>query len=254
MKVVILAGGLGTRISEESRFRPKPLIEIGGMPILWHVMKIFYHQGFNEFIICAGYKSESIKRFFQEYALSRSDIEIDFNKGVTKYLNSKTENWKVTVIDTGLHSMTGGRIGRIKEYLDDETFMMTYGDGVSDVDINTLIRFHKKNNATATLTSVVPPGRFGELIVENDQVKSFQEKPASSSLINGGFFVLEPEIFSLIRSDEEIWEQYPLETLANQDKLFAFKHEGFWHPMDTMKDREYLDSAINNKTAPWISW
>ena len=227
MKVVILAGGFGTRISEESKFRPKPLIEIGGMPILWHVMKIFYHQGFSDFIICGGYKSESIKKFFLDYALTQSDVSIDFKKGDTQYFNNKTENWKVTIVDTGLNTMTGGRLGRIKEYLDNQTFMMTYGDGLSNIDLAKLVKFHKKNKAIATLTRVKPPGRFGELIVDGDKIKSFEEKPESSNSINGGFFVLEPDVFSLIRDDDEIWEQYPLETLANEGKLFGYFNATF---------------------------
>ena len=253
MKVVILAGGLGTRILEESQFKPKPMINIGDVPILWHVMKIFYHQGYNDFIICAGYKPDHIKHFFKNYALSKSDVCIDFSNNKFELINNKSEKWKVTVVDTGINTMTGGRLKRVSEYIDD-TFFMTYGDGVGDVDLNKLLKFHKENNFKATLTSVNQPGRFGELELDNHLVKSFKEKPKSDSQINAGFFVLEPSVFDYIKGDDEIWERSPLENLAKEKSLGAYFHKGFWFPMDSLKDKKYLQDLILSNKAPWITW
>ena len=257
MKVVILAGGLGTRISEESHLRPKPMIEIGGMPILWHVMKIYSYYGFNEFIICCGYKGYMIKEYFADYYLHRSDITFDFSNNNKMIIhNNVTEPWKVTLVETGVNTMTGGRIKRIRDYVGDNRFMMTYGDGVADIDINQLIEFHERNGKLATLTAIQPGGRFGVIdIGEKDSVQSFAEKAKEvGSWINTGFMVLEPEVFDYIDGDNTIFERGPMEILANQDDLMAYKHNGFWQCMDTQRDKQKLENLWSNGSAPWRKW
>lgn len=257
MKVVLLAGGFGTRISEESQLIPKPMIEIGEKPILWHIMKLYSYYGFNEFIICCGYKQHIIKEWFANYYLHNSDITLDFkSKNSMTTHNNAAEPWKVTLIDTGLNTMTGGRIKRIQEYIGNETFMLTYGDGVADIDINALIRFHQNNGRLATLTAVQPPGRFGLANINtNNEVLSFTEKPVGDgSWINGGFFVLEPQIFNYIDGDQTIWEREPMESLASQNQLMAYKHYGFWRPMDTLRDKNILENLWDSGQAPWKTW
>ena len=257
MKVVILAGGYGTRISEESHLKPKPMLEIGGKPILWHIMKEYSARGFNEFIICAGYKQNIIKEWFADYYLYNSDVSFDFSKGgEMKVINNVSEPWKVTIIDTGLDTMTGGRIKRVKEYIGNETFMVTYGDGVSDVDMNALLNFHYKERKIATLTSVSIGERFGRLeISENSDIVSFREKSASdASRINGGYMVLEPAVFDYIEGDSTVFEEKPLVTLANQNQLKAYRHTGFWQCMDTLRDKEKLEKMWNEGNAPWKVW
>lgn len=257
MKVVILAGGLGTRLSEETDLKPKPMVEIGGRPILWHIMKIYSAHGFNEFIICCGYKGYMIKEYFANYFLHQADITVDIGKNSVEIHRSAAEPWKVTLVDTGLSTMTGGRIKRIQEYIGDNTFMLTYGDGVSNVNIKELLAFHKKNGKLATVTAVQPSGRFGALHL-NDQylVESFMEKPKSDGAwINGGYFVLEPGIFEYItEGDSSIWERTPLENLSDSHELMAFKHTGFWRPMDTLRDRIELDNMWKNGKAYWKIW
>jgi len=256
MKIVILAGGLGTRISEESHLRPKPMIEIGGLPILWHIMKTYSHYGFNEFIICAGYKQNYIKDFFANYYLNNTDVTFDFSQGqrMTEHV-SKREAWKVTVVDTGLNTMTGGRIRRIKEYIGNETFMLTYGDGVANVNIKELLEFHYSKKKQATLTAVKPEGRFGFLEINTDIVKSFREKDQQDiGFINGGFMVLEPSVIDLIQDDLTIFEKEPLERLAESNELAAYKHLGFWQCMDTLRDKEKLENLWANNKAPWKIW
>jgi glucose-1-phosphate cytidylyltransferase len=257
MKVVILAGGLGTRISEESHLRPKPMIEIGGMPILWHVMKIYSYYGFNEFIICCGYKGYMIKEYFADYYLHRSDITFDFSDHNNMIIhNNVAEPWKVTLVDTGINTMTGGRIKRIKNYLGNNRFMMTYGDGVSDIDINKLIAYHEENHKLATLTAIQLGARFGVIDLDNkNTVKSFVEKPKEDGgWINAGFMVLEPEVFDFIEGDNTIFEKEPLETLANQNSLVAYKHNGFWQCMDTQRDKQKLEGLWEFEKAPWKKW
>jgi glucose-1-phosphate cytidylyltransferase len=256
MKVVILAGGLGTRISEESHLKPKPMIEIGNMPIMWHIMKWYSHYGFNEFIICCGYKQHVIKEFFANYYLHHSDITFDFSDSGRKIAHKESaENWKVTVVDTGLKTMTGGRIKRIKKYIGDESFMMTYGDGVSDVDLNALLQFHKKHGLKATLTGVQPEGRFGVLDLEGDRIQSFREKSRDDmGWINGGFMVLEPEVIDYIDGDNTMFERKPLELLADEGQLACYKHKGFWQCMDTLRDKEKLEALISMNKAPWMVW
>ncbi|MBY9077518.1 glucose-1-phosphate cytidylyltransferase [Paenibacillus sp. HN-1] len=257
MKVVILAGGYGTRISEESHLRPKPMIEIGQRPILWHIMKQYSHHGFNDFVICLGYKGFYIKEYFAHYFLHESDVTFDFrsdNQLVTH--NHTAEPWKVTLVNTGIDTMTGGRVKRIQEYIGNETFMLTYGDGVSNVDIKELVRHHKLHGRLATVTTVQPSGRFGALdITANNQVNGFQEKPkGDGSWINAGFFVLEPDVFKYISSDETVFEKEPLEQLASDGELMGFRHEGFWQPMDTLRDRNYLEELWKTNNAPWKTW
>lgn len=257
MKVVLLAGGLGTRLSEETDTKPKPMVEIGGKPILWHIMKLYSHYGFNEFVICAGYKSYSIKDYFYHYFMHSSDMTIDMRRNEIAYLHSHAEPWQVTIVDTGMTTMTGGRIKRIQEYVGDKAFMLTYGDGVSDIDIAKLIEHHKKNKKLATLTAVLPSGRFGALGIDSDDsISSFQEKPlGDGSWINGGFFVLEPGIFDYIREgDATIWERTPLENLASEKQLQAYRHKGFWKPMDTLRDKRELEGMWSSNTAPWKVW
>lgn len=257
MKVVILAGGLGTRISEESHLRPKPMIEIGGSPILWHIMKYYSSFGFDEFIICAGYKQYVIKEYFADYYLHRSDVTFDFsaeNKMIIH--NNVAEPWKVTIVDTGYATMTGGRIKRIEKYIGDETFMLTYGDGVSDVDLNALVDFHKKNGKLATITAIQPGGRFGVLDIDSDNtVNRFAEKAKEDGgWINAGFMVLEPEIIKYIDGDQTFFEKEPMERLAKDGKLAAYKHNGFWKCMDTLRDRDGLEELWNSNCAPWKKW
>ena len=256
MKAVILAGGLGTRISEETSFKPKPMIEIGGKPILWHIMKIYSHHGINEFIICCGYKGYVIKEYFANYFLHQSDITFDMTNNEMKIHQERAEPWKVTLIDTGENTMTGGRLKRVKEYLDnDEPFCLTYGDGVADINISQLIKFHNTHGKLATLTSVFPQARFGSIDIEKDKVKRFVEKPrGDGALINGGFFVLNTKIFNEIDGDNTIWEQEPLNNLANKGELMAFKHDGFWQPMDTLRDKNYLEELWSSNKAPWKLW
>jgi glucose-1-phosphate cytidylyltransferase len=256
MKVVLLAGGLGTRLSEETDLKPKPMVEIGGKPILWHIMKIYSSFGFNDFIICAGYKSYVIKEYFYHYYLHQSDVTFDLEHNTSSYHHSKAEPWKITIVDTGLATQTGGRIKRIQDYIDG-TFMLTYGDGVSDVDIRKLIDAHKKSGKAATLTAAQTAGRFGALDIGGDgKVGAFQEKPkGDGAWINGGYFVLEPEIFNYIKEgDATIFERSPLESLARDGKLNAFKHSGFWKPMDTLRDRTELEQMWASGTAPWKKW
>jgi len=257
MKVVILAGGFGTRLSEETHFKPKPMVEIGGKPILWHIMKIYSYYGFNEFVICLGYKGYAIKEYFAQYFLYQSDVTFDFTKNYQQIIhNQKTEPWKVTLIDTGLNTMTGGRIKRIKDYINNETFMMTYGDGLGNVNISNLVDFHNKNKKLATVTSVQPSGRFGALnIDEFDVVNSFKEKPkGDGAWINGGFFVLEPGIFDYIEGDSTIWERNPLERLAQSSQLVAYKHNGFWKPMDTLRDKKEMEEMWDSGNPVWKLW
>ncbi len=258
MKVVILAGGLGTRISEESHLKPKPMIEIGGNPIMWHIMKYYSHFGYNDFIICCGYKGYVIKEYFADYYLHRSDITFDFsdeNKMIIH--NNVAEPWKVTIIDTGVTTQTGARIKRVQKYLDGERFMLTYGDGVSDVDINALVKYHEERGKIATMTAIQPGGRFGVLdIGENNNIKRFTEKAKEDGgWINGGFMVLEPQIFDYLNDDPNlVFERAPLESVANDGQLSAFKHNGFWQCMDTMRDRIILNEMIENNNAPWMVW
>ena len=256
MKAVILAGGLGTRISEETALKPKPMVEIGGKPILWHIMKIYSHHGINEFIICCGYRGYVIKEYFANYFLHQSDITFDMTNNKMKIHQERAEPWKVTLIDTGENTMTGGRLKRVKEYLDnDETFCLTYGDGVADINISQLIKFHNTHGKLATLTSVFPQARFGSIDIEKDKVKRFVEKPrGDGALINGGFFVLNTKIFNEIDGDNTIWEQEPLNNLANKGELMAFKHDGFWQPMDTLRDKNYLEKLWSSNKAPWKLW
>ncbi|TVZ27519.1 glucose-1-phosphate cytidylyltransferase [Gillisia sp. Hel_I_86] len=256
MKVLILAGGLGSRLSEETGLKPKPMIEIGNKPILWHIMKTYSYYGFNDFIILLGYKGSMIKEYFSNYYLHNSDITFDFAENKTIYRKNKTEPWKVTLIDTGQDTMTGGRIKRAKEYIGHNTFMLTYGDGVSNININNLLNFHKAHGKILTITAVQPEGRFGSLITDNnDKVLKFTEKPkGDGKWINGGYFICEPEIMDYITDDNTIFENEPLRNLAKSGNAFSYKHFGFWKPMDTLRDKRQLDAFIKNKTAPWIKW
>lgn len=256
MKAVILAGGLGTRLSEETDIRPKPMVEIGGKPILWHIMKMYSHHGINEFVICCGYKGYYIKEYFANYFLHMSDITFDMSDNHMHVLKERAEPWKVTLVDTGEDSMTGGRLARVKEYIkNDESFCFTYGDGVSDLDIADTISFHNKHGKLATLTATYAPGRFGALDIEKDSVRSFEEKPkGDGNMINGGFFVLSPEVINLIDGDDCTWEQGPLKTLAKDGNLMAYEHKGFWQPMDTLRDKFYLEDLWNTNKAPWKKW
>lgn len=256
MKAVILAGGLGSRISEESVLRPKPMIEIGNRPILWHIMKMYSTHGVNEFIICLGYKGYMIKEFFTNFIRHGADMTVDTTTGDIQYHQNIVEPWKVTLVETGENSMTGGRLGRVRPYLEgEENFCFTYGDGVSDVDIAASIAFHKAHGARATMTAVAPSGRFGALKIEGDVIERFEEKPAGDNgLINGGFFVLQRNCLDLIKGDETIWEAEPLEMLASTGQLHAFRHPGFWHPMDTLRDKNHLQKLWESGTAPWKKW
>jgi glucose-1-phosphate cytidylyltransferase len=257
MKVVILAGGYGTRISEESHLKPKPMIEIGGRPILWHIMKTYSHYGFNDFIVCLGYKGYCIKEYFAHYFLHESDVTFDFRNTSERIIhNHSAEPWTVTLVNTGVETMTGGRVKQVRPYVGEEPFMLTYGDGVADVDIAGLVAYHKSHGKLATVTSIQPSGRFGALdLHESSQVKGFQEKPkGDGSWINGGFFVLEPEVFGYIDGDATIFERQPLEGLARDGQLVAYKHPGFWQPMDTMRDRDHLEDLWKTGSAPWKVW
>lgn len=258
MKAVILAGGLGTRISEETHLKPKPMIEIGGKPILWHIMKIYSSYGVNEFIICCGYKGYLIKEYFANYFLHTSDVTFDMPSNTMEVHQRYAEPWRVTLIDTGEQTLTGGRLKRVATYLkDDEAFCFTYGDGVSNVNIKELITFHQKNQVLATLTAVYPPGRFGALDIDpkNARIHSFKEKPrGDGGRINGGFFVLSPKVIELIKDDHTVWEAEPLETLAQSGQLAAFSHDGFWQPMDTLRDKNHLEELWQSGQAPWKMW
>jgi len=257
MKVILLAGGYGTRISEESHLKPKPMIEIGDMPILWHVMKSYSHFGYNDFVICCGYKAYMIKEYFANYFLHRSDVTFDFaNDNHITIHNNVAEPWKVTLVDTGLTTMTGGRVKRIKKFVGDEPFLLTYGDGVSDININDLIQYHKAHGKQATITAIQPGGRFGMLEIDSEgTIRSFKEKSIEDGgWVNGGFMVLEPEIFNLIEGDETILERYPLETLAEKGQLNAYKHFGFWQCMDTLRDKTHLEELWQSNKAPWKVW
>lgn len=255
MKVVLLAGGFGTRISEESEFKPKPMIEIGGMPILWHIMKQYSYFGHNEFVICAGYKQHVIKEWFADYFLHKTDVTFDFTKGNSLIIQDEhAEPWKVSVVDTGLNTMTGGRIKRIQKYIGDETFLMTYGDGVSNIDINKLIDFHKSHGKIATLTATDVNQRFGILDLEGTAVNAFKEKISDGSKINVGFMVLNSQIFDYIDGDETVFEKRPLESLAREGELQAFIHEGFWQCMDTKREKDLLEKLWDSGKAPWKVW
>jgi len=256
MKCVILAGGLGTRISEETALRPKPMIEIGGKPILWHIMKMYSYYGINEFVICLGYKGYVIKEYFANYFLHMSDVTFDMSTNQMTVHDRHAEPWKVTLVDTGDDSLTGGRLARVKDYVaNEDTFCFTYGDGVSDVNIAELIRFHQQHGKLATLTAVAPPGRFGALDIVDNQIKNFKEKPkGDGNLINGGFFVLSPKVIDLIDGDSCTWEQEPLEKLASSGELMAYQHDGFWQPMDTLRDKTHLEELWQANRAPWKSW
>jgi glucose-1-phosphate cytidylyltransferase len=253
MKVVILAGGVGTRISEESYLRPKPMIEIGGRPILWHIMKIYSAYGFHDFVICLGYRGYVIKEYFANYALHMSDIRFDIANNRMSVLQSSAEPWQVTLVDTGDLSMTGGRLKRVRDYLDDSLFCMTYGDGVADLDLRALVQFHQQQGTLATVTAVQPPGRFGALHLDGTRVIRFEEKP-TGAWINGGFFVMSPAVIDYIEDDATIWERGPLESLAQEGNLSVYKHVGFWHPMDTLRDKNYLEDLWNRSAAPWKKW
>ena len=255
MKAVILAGGYGTRISEETSNKPKPMIEIGNKPILWHILKIYSHFGINEFVICCGYKGYVIKEYFANYFLHTCDVTFDMKDNSIDIHSKHTEPWKITLVDTGENTMTGGRLKRVSEHVEDETFCFTYGDGVANVDIQKLIEFHKREKRKATLTAVNPPGRFGSLAFERGKVLSFKEKPkGDGSLINGGFFVLEPSVLDLISGDDCTWEDFPLRILAEKNELSAYFHDGFWQPMDMLRDKNYLEDLWKNKKAPWKIW
>lgn len=256
MKVVILAGGLGTRLSEETSIRPKPMVEIGGKPILWHIMKIYSHHGFHEFVICLGFKGYMIKEYFSNYFLHMSDVTFDMRKNTMEVHQQNVEPWKVTLVDTGLESMTGGRLKRVASYINDGTFMLTYGDGLSDVNITELLSFHRKHGKSATVTATQPSGRFGALSLDSSlKVTSFQEKPVGDgSWINGGFFVLEPRMLDRISGDSTVFEKEPLEGLARDRELVAFKHSGFWQPMDTLRDKMHLEELWSKGKAPWKIW
>ena len=255
MKCVILAGGLGTRISEETASRPKPMVEIGGKPVLWHVMKIYSSHGIRDFIICAGYKGYVIKEYFANYFLHMSDVTFDMEKNSMEVHEKHAEPWRVTIVDTGDNTMTGGRLKRVANYVGNETFCMTYGDGVGNVDVAASVSDHKESGKIATVTAVQPAGRFGMLDIEGNSVVGFIEKPeGDGGWINGGFFVLEPSVFDLIENDSTIWEREPLQRLASEGQLNAFHHRNFWQPMDTLRDKQYLEELWHGSNAPWKTW
>ena len=255
MKAVILAGGFGTRISEETYLKPKPMIEIGGKPILWHIMKIYSAYGINDFVICCGYKGYMIKEYFKNYFLHMSDVTFDIRNNNMEVHRKFAEPWKITLVDTGVNTMTGGRLKQVEEHIKNETFCLTYGDGVANIDIKKLIDFHKKSKTFATLTGVQPPGRFGILDIKNNKVTKFNEKPSGDGdWINGGFFVLESNIFNYLNNDSSIWEKEPLEKLATENQLSVFKHTGFWQPMDTVRDQKSLEDLWSAGKAPWKTW
>jgi len=256
MKAVILAGGLGTRISEETVLKPKPMIEIGGKPILWHILKHYSSHGINDFIICCGYRGYLIKEYFANYFLHMSDVTFDMQNNSMHVHENHAEPWKVTLVDTGEHSMTGGRLKRVAEYLqDEECFCMTYGDGVGNVDISASIKFHQNQKTLATVTATYPPAKFGALDIHDNKVTSFQEKPTDEgSMVSGGFFVLSPEVIDYIDDDHTLWEREPLENLAGEGQLSVFKHEGFWQPMDTLREKQHLEQLWASGNAPWKTW
>ncbi len=256
MKAVILAGGLGTRLSEETSIKPKPMVEVGGKPILWHIMKMYSAQGINEFIICCGYKGYVIKEYFANYFLHQSDVTFDMTENKMQVHQKRAEPWIVTLVDTGDNSMTGGRLARVAEYIkEEEAFCFTYGDGVSNLDIQATIEYHQRHGKQATLTATYPPGRFGALDIQSGQVNSFKEKPkGDGGMINGGFFVLSPKVLSRIEGDDCTWEQQPLKSLAEDGELMAYEHDGFWQPMDTLRDKNYLEELWQKGEAPWKTW
>lgn len=256
MKVVLLAGGLGTRLSEETILKPKPMVDIGDKPILWHIMKTYSAYGYNDFVICLGYKGYFIKEYFANYFLHQSDVTINLNDNSIETHNTKAEPWKITLVDTGKETMTGGRIKRIQSHIGNSPFLLTYGDGIGNVNINKLVEFHKANNKLLTVTAVQPSGRFGALnINENEEVTSFLEKPkGDGAWINGGFFVCEPEVFNYIDGDSTLWERDPMEQIAKENQMVAFKHQGFWKPMDTLRDKVELETEWNTGNAPWKIW
>jgi glucose-1-phosphate cytidylyltransferase len=255
MKAVILAGGLGTRISEESHLRPKPMIEVGGRPILWHIMKMYAHHGVTEFVICLGYRGYVIKEYFANYFLHMSDVTFDMRTNAMEVHHKKAEPWRVTLVDTGEHTLTGGRVRRIAPYVGNDTFCLTYGDGVSDIDLGSLIRFHKTHGKLATVTAIQPPGRYGALEMDEAAVTGFTEKPlGDGAWINGGFFVLEPGIFDLLQGDQVSWEGEPIQRLVEMDQLRAYRHTGFWQAMDTLRDKNHLESLYAGGQAPWTVW
>jgi glucose-1-phosphate cytidylyltransferase len=256
MKAVILAGGLGTRLSEETTMRPKPMVEIGGKPILWHILKMYSQHGISDFIICCGYKGYVIKEYFANYFLHTSDVTFDMQANSMHVHQRRAEPWKVTLVDTGDESMTGGRLGRVESYVkDDEAFCFTYGDGVGDIDISASINFHRSHGKWATLTAAYSPGRFGAIEIQQKQIMSFQEKPkGDGAMINGGFFVLSPKVLEYIKDDKTVWEQEPLKALAKDKQLMAYEHHGFWQPMDTMRDKQHLEDLWANGKAPWKTW
>jgi glucose-1-phosphate cytidylyltransferase len=258
MRTVILAGGLGSRLGEETAVRPKPMVEIGGMPILWHIMKIYAASGFDDFVICLGYKGYLIKEYFANYFLHTADVTIDLRAGSNgmEVHHARSEPWRITLVETGATTMTGGRLAAIRPYLDpDEPFCFTYGDGVADIDVGDLVRFHKAHGSRATITSVTPPGRFGSLEFDGDHVTAFREKPAGDGgQINGGFFVADPSVLDLIDGPDTVWEAGPLEALASAGELVGYRHDGFWHPMDTLRDKVHLDTLWQSGAAPWKRW
>ena len=255
MKLVILAGGFGTRISEETIRRPKPMVEVGGKPILWHIMKLYSTYGITDFIICLGYKGYFIKEYFANYFLHNSDITFDLANNKMEVHQNQSEPWRVTLIDTGIHTMTGGRLKRIQKYITDDTFCFTYGDGIGDININELIAFHNQQNSLATVTAVKPPGRFGVLNVEKNRISKFEEKPhGDESWISSGFFVLSRKVFDYIDDDNTSWEKEPMETLANEGNLSAYVHRGFWQPIDTLRDNQLLEKLWSTGNPPWKVW
>jgi len=255
MKVVILAGGFGTRISEESHLKPKPMIEIGGRPILWHIMKIYSHYGFNDFVVCLGYRGYVIKEYFANYFLHMSDVTFDMANNQMEVHEKHAEPWRVTLVDTGTETQTGGRLKRVRQYVGDETFFFTYGDGVADVDIAAQLAFHRSHGKWSTVTAIQPPGRYGALQVDGQRVVGFQEKPAGDGAwINGGFFVLEPRVFDIIESDQTTWESTPLKDLSERGQLQAYQHYGFWQAMDTLRDKNHLEDLWERRKAPWQVW
>ena len=255
MKAVILAGGLGSRISEETNLKPKPLIEIGGMPILWHIMKIYSTFDINDFVICCGYKGYLVKEYFANYFLHMSDVTFDIKNNKMEVHRKNAEPWKVTLVDTGLDTMTGGRLRRVKNFVENETFCFTYGDGLGDVNVSELIKFHKNQKTIVTVTSVQPPGRYGLLDIQGDKISKFIEKPSGDgNWINGGFFVLEPKVFDYLKDDSTVWEREPLEKLSKDGQLSAYKHTGFWQPLDTLRDKNHLEKLWASGKAPWKIW
>ncbi|WP_336921867.1 glucose-1-phosphate cytidylyltransferase [Aquipuribacter sp. SD81] len=257
MKAVILAGGLGTRLSEETTVRPKPMVEVGGYPVLWHILKTYAHHGISDFVVCLGYKGAVVKEWFASYSLRMSDVTFDLRTGAVEVHQANAEDWRVTLVDTGDSTMTGGRLARVRHHLGDETFCFTYGDGVADVDVSALVAFHREQGRTATMTVVQPPGRFGavQLAEEETSVNAFSEKTDGvGAWINGGYFVLEPEAIDRVHGDDTVWEQEPLRELAHAGQLSAYRHDGFWQPMDTLRDRTVLEDLWSSGTAPWKVW